>query len=361
MPEGNYDRDDNQAYNRNYNQDNNNNGRSFTFGTTGGAGGPTVTPTTQAELISYLSGNTARTIVLTKIFDFTTYYGSATGTACKPYVCTNGATPQMLLNTNAGGCDGKTLYSVSYYNSGQNKGLSVGSNKTILGKGSDAGLLQISIHIGGSSKVWIDHCYFARLGRQFIVTGFDPNSAVTISNNFFDGRSSYSVSCNGMHYWALIFAGTSDQITFIDNRIYYTSGRGPHAGAGSAAGNAALVHIVNNYYDTVGGHAIDNGQGSVILTEGNYFKSVTKPDTGTSSGGTQYFVQTVADAGACSSPLGRVCEWNRLDSSGAVAARTTASVLTTFGGHPPVKSLKPRAVADVPAYVLANSGVGIVN
>ncbi|PVG01736.1 pectin lyase-like protein [Serendipita vermifera] len=309
----------------------------FATGTTGGAAGATVTPTTEAQLITYLSDSTARTIVLTKIFDFTSYYGSVTG-----------------------GCEGKTLYSVSYYNSGQNKNLAVGSNKTLLGKGNNAGLKGIGlriigstnviiqnikitdlnphivwggdgIYIGNSSKVWIDHCYFARMGRQFITTGFDPNSSITISNNFFNGQSTYSVSCNGMHYWAFIFAGKTEQITFIYNRIYHTSGRGPHAGGGS--GFAGMVHIVNNYYQNVGGHAIDAGTGSIILTEGNYFESVTTPDTGTSSGGAEYFVQTVAEAGVCAS----------FASSRTVATRATTSVLTSFGAYSVVKTSQPRA------------------
>lgn len=59
---------------------------------------------------------------------------------------------------------------------------------------------------------------------------------------------------------------------------------------------------------------------------------MTQPDTGSGGGGNEYFVQTVADAAACSSYMGRVCEWNRLDSaSGAVAARLTTSVLSGVG------------------------------
>ncbi|KAG9042149.1 hypothetical protein FS837_011236 [Tulasnella sp. UAMH 9824] len=84
-------------------------------------------------------------------------------------------------------------------------------------------------------------------------------------------------------------------------------------------------------------------------------KSVTTPDTNNKNG-LEYFVQTVSDAGACSSSLGRVCEWNRLESSGTVSARLDTRVLTDLA-QTAVKSLKPMPVADVPAYVLANAGV----
>ncbi|KAG8959986.1 hypothetical protein FRC00_001009, partial [Tulasnella sp. 408] len=86
-------------------------------------------------------------------------------------------------------------------------------------------------------------------------------------------------------------------------------------------------------------------------------KSVSQVDTGSGNGGLEYFVQTVPDAGACSSYLGRVCEWNRLESSGTVASRLDTSVLTSLA-QTAVKSLKPMGVADVPAFVLANAGVG---
>ncbi|KAG8931369.1 hypothetical protein FRC01_001427 [Tulasnella sp. 417] len=295
------------------------------WSTTGGAAGATVTPTTEAQLITYLSDSTARIIVLNKIFDFTNYYGTGSGKACKPWTCTNGVTPQMTIDTGKGECaSNPTLYDITYYKSGHDTSLKVGSNKTIVGQGSNAGLkgigLQISgvsnvivqnikitdinaqyvlggdaILITGSSKVWIDHNYIARTGRQFIVTGFDPASQVTISNNYFDGQTSYSVSCNGDHYWAFLHAGSADTITMMQNYIYRTSGRGPHVGGISGY---SYLHLVNNYYDSVGGHAIDAAARSFILAEGNYFKSVSQPDTGSGAGGSEYFVQTVSDAGA---------------------------------------------------------------
>ncbi|KIO19215.1 polysaccharide lyase family 1 protein [Tulasnella calospora MUT 4182] len=360
----------------------------FGAGTTGGAGGVTVTPTTQAELITYLSDSTTRTIILTKIFDFTTYYGTTTGKACKPWTCTNGYTPQMTIDTGKGECDASlTLYSVTYYQAGHDYSLKVGSNKTLLGQGSSTGIKGIGLEISGvsnvivqniqitdinsqyvwggdailitgSSKVWVDHNYIARVGRQFIVTGFDPATQVTISNNYFDGTTSYSASCNGEHYWFLLFAGSADTITVTNNHIYKTSGRGPHVGG--ISGYNQQIHIVNNYYDTVGGHAIDAAVSSHILVEGNYFKSVTTPDTGTSSGGLEYFVQTVSDATTCANYLTRYCEWNRFESSGTVASRLDTSVLSALD-QSAVNNLTPMGVADVPTYVVANAGVGIVN
>ncbi|KAG8939386.1 hypothetical protein FRC00_013938, partial [Tulasnella sp. 408] len=298
----------------------------FAAGTTGGAGGVTVTPTTTAELLGYLADSTKRIIVLTKIFDYTSYYGTTNGKACKSWTCTNGKNPQMTLDNSTGQCSGQTLYDVTYYTSGSSKALVVNSNKTIIGKGSSAGIkgigltlenvsnviiqnIQITdlnpqyvwggdaINLAGATKVWIDHNYIARVGRQFIVSHYDPNTGITISNNYFDGRTSYSPSCNDHHYWVFLFLGEADQITMMQNHIYYTAGRGPHIGGYTGAYKQQL-HLVNNYYDSVDGHAIDAGANSWVLAEGNYFKAVKQPDTGSSAGGTEYFVQTVAEASA---------------------------------------------------------------
>jgi pectin lyase len=73
-------------------------------------------------------------------------------------------------------------------------------------------------------------------------SGFDPATLVTISNNMFDGKTDYSASCNGHHYWAFLFTGEGESITLTNNHIYYTSGRGPHIG-GLYNSN---VHIVNS-------------------------------------------------------------------------------------------------------------------
>ncbi|KAG8775309.1 hypothetical protein FRC16_004852, partial [Serendipita sp. 398] len=45
----------------------------FGSSTTGGGSATAATPTSNAQLVSWLSDSTARTIVLTSIFDFTSY------------------------------------------------------------------------------------------------------------------------------------------------------------------------------------------------------------------------------------------------------------------------------------------------
>ena len=56
-------------------------------GTTGGGNATPATPSSNAQLTSWLSDSTARVIVLDKIFDFTNDEGTVTGAGCKPWTC----------------------------------------------------------------------------------------------------------------------------------------------------------------------------------------------------------------------------------------------------------------------------------
>lgn len=57
----------------------------FASGTTGGAAGSTVTPSTTEELVEYLESSDALTVVLTKTFDFTGTEGTTAETGCAPW------------------------------------------------------------------------------------------------------------------------------------------------------------------------------------------------------------------------------------------------------------------------------------
>ena len=95
----------------------------------------------------------------------------------------------------------------------------------------------------------------------------------TISNNVFDGDTTYSPYCNGYAYWAFIFTGSGDQLTFALNHIYHISGRGPHVGGTS--GYYQNIHIFNNYYSGVS-DGINTRDGAQLLVENNVFVSSKK-------------------------------------------------------------------------------------
>ncbi|KDN45216.1 hypothetical protein RSAG8_05131, partial [Rhizoctonia solani AG-8 WAC10335] len=280
----------------------------YASGTTGGGSAAAAVPTSTSQLVSWLGDSTARTILLDKIFDFTDTEGSTTGTACAPWTCT--PNPQLAINQNSW-CD-------NYYPS--------------------------------ATKI-------QNIGRQMIVTGYGSAQKVTISDNVFEGSGTYSATCNGRHYWALYFTGAADTITFARNYIYMTSGGGPKIGGTS--GYTQLVHMYNNYYVSVAGHALDAGTGAKVIMEGNYFNTVTTPSV-SGTAGAVYAAIDSSTASTCSSYLGRSCYANTLLSSGGLS-ETDTSALSAFSSVSAVRSASIMAASSVSAYVQANAGLGIVN
>jgi len=191
-----------------------------------------------------------------------------------------------------------------------------------------------------------------------IVSGWGVGGHVTISHNEFDGTTSYSATCNGEHYWTLLLLGLADFYTFVGNYVHDVSGRAPHMGTDYDA-STIVFHGVNNYFKNINGHAFDIDVNVYALLEGNYFDSVTTPITSDSltKNNALYNIVTVSDASSCTSSLGYICEWNRLANSGSfpsvldsAALSKLSSYKSSLVGHIPV--------ADVPASVTANAGIG---
>ncbi|CUA68994.1 hypothetical protein RSOLAG22IIIB_08246 [Rhizoctonia solani] len=356
----------------------------YATGTTGGAAAAQAVPTSAAQLKSWLEDNVTRNILLDRTYDFTDTEGSVTETGCKPWTCS--PNPQLAINANNWCSADAAKVSVTYKKAGTS-GILVGSNKTILGKGSSGWIkgkglrlsgstnviiqnIRISdlnpqyvwggdaIGLEGASKIWIDHNYIQSIGRQFIVSHFDPNTQITISNNYFNGQSTWSTGCDEHHYWTFYFVGKADQITFARNYIYHTAGRGPKVGGTS--GYTQNVHMYNNYWNDVTGIALEPSPGSRVLLEGNVFNAVKTPSTGDSSG--TVFAPTSSSMNVqCASVLNRNCVSNTLTGgSGSLANSANTAAISPFTAST-VKSASVMDPSSVVSYVLANAGLGKVN
>ncbi|KAI0471704.1 pectate lyase a [Xylariaceae sp. FL0804] len=349
----------------------------FAQGVTGGGSATAVYPTTNAELVSYLGDSSARVIVLTKTFDFTGTEGTTTATGCAPWGTASGC--QTAINQN----DWCTNYepdapsvSVTYDNAAI-LGITVGSNKSLLGQGSAGvikgkGLRIVSgasniiiqniritdlnpqyvwggdaITLDDTDLVWIDHVKTDLIGRQHIVLGEDASNRVTISNNEIDGETSWSATCDGHHYWGLYFTGSNDLVTLKGNYIHHTSGRSPKVG-----GNT-LLHAVNNYFYSSSDHAFELDSGAMVLAEGNVFQNVPTPVESPVSG--QLF--TSPDSGtnaACTAYLGRACQLNAFGSSGDFY-QVDEGFFSNFAGKNIASAVSGQ---DANSQVVANAGVG---
>ncbi|KAI0144960.1 pectin lyase fold/virulence factor [Pestalotiopsis sp. NC0098] len=351
----------------------------FAAGTTGGGSATPQYPSSLAELETWLTDSTARVIMISQTWDYTSYTGT-TSTQCCPNTCQpNGQL--WIMDT----CDYATS-ACTYYNAARSP-IKVASNKSLVGVGSSGVIKGRGLTIGGGAtnvivqnifftglnpqyvwggdiitldgtdNVWIDHNKFSLTGRQMIVSGWGTGGRVTISNNEFDGTTSWSASCNGEHYWTILLLGLKDYYTFVGNYIHDVSGRAPHMGTDYDA-SEIIFHGVNNYFKNIGGHAFDIDVNTWVLLEGNYFDNVDTPITSASlTSSSLYSVVTVDDASGCTSSLGYICEWNRLSGSGSFPSSTSSAALSKLA---PYKSslVGHYGVADVPTTVVANAGVG---
>ncbi|CAE6375881.1 unnamed protein product [Rhizoctonia solani] len=358
----------------------------YAAGTTGGGSAAPAVPSSPAQLVSWLGDNTARVILLDKTYDFTDLEGSETGKVCKPWTCSPGA--QVAIDVN-GWCAREQKNAPTDTATWKKAGLTaikVGSNKTLLGKGTAGWIKGKGLRIAGSSniiiqnvrfsdinaafvwggdaltidggkQIWIDHNYFKNVGRQFIVTGYGAAQGVTISDNVFDGSGTYSTRCDGHHYWTLYFTGSQDTITFARNYLYQTAGRGPRIGGTSPY--SQVVHMYNNYFVDITDHALDADTGSHVLLEGNYFNRVLQPSLSGRSG--IVFGPTSSAMNAqCKATLGRDCASNTLLGSGQLAGAANGNAVGYFNNNA-VKGASVMDPSKVGAYVQSNAGTGKIN
>ncbi|KAF3008317.1 hypothetical protein E8E14_006857 [Neopestalotiopsis sp. 37M] len=321
----------------------------FASSVTGGGSATTVYPTTIAELKAYLTSDDPQNIVISGTFNFQGSEGSSTYTACDAYSCTTSAGGQALLNT-LSGCGSKSTYSVSI-DTAAYQGINVKSNKTLVGKNNAVlygkglrfvGVSNIIIQnvaitnlnpkyvwggdalsFSDTNNIWIDHVTTSYLGRQHYSFGTGSSNGITISNSFLNGYTSNSATCDGHTYWGLELVGSSDQITFYKNYVYYTSGRSP-----ALSGNT-LFHAVNNVWSSNSGHLIEGDSNGMGLYEGNYF--LNSPTVLSSDFSGRLVSSNSGDVSECASYLGRNCVSNSFSNSGAFS-RNDNSFLYLFSG-----------------------------
>ncbi|KAG2805443.1 hypothetical protein PC116_g14181 [Phytophthora cactorum] len=205
-----------------------------------------------------------------------------------------------------------------------------------------------AIFLGGINNralknIWIDHVKISRVGRQMFVSGFDGVESITISNSDFDGRSDWSSSCDGRHYWGFILDGTTTRVSFLNNYIYSTSGRFPKIiGASSPSANV-VAHIANNYWSDNSGRSFEPGKNAFVLAEGNFFEGTLKP--------------MQADADDCRAALGRSCPGNTVEKSGKLESVNGARALETVKKYKEITGYKPGEATQL-SESADNFGVG---
>ncbi|KAF7887520.1 hypothetical protein EAF00_009814 [Botryotinia globosa] len=367
----------------------------FAASATGGGSAAAATPSDIKELVTWLTDNVARTIVLDKTWDFTTTMGTTTEKGCTPRsnTCTNGAGQDSIdingwCEVSANADPSLPKPTVTYDTAGiPPNAIKLGSNKSIVGVGAAGKIKGRGFYISGAKNIiiqnvefvemnpkyiwggdaisvdgtdllWIDHVKISRIGRQFITMGPGASNRVSVTNSEFDGTTLWSAKCNNHHYWTLYFTGSQDTVTFKGNYIHNTSGRGPKVGGlSSSVEPNVFFQAANNYWSDIqgaGGSAFQIGKGAKVLAEGNIFENALTPVQFDITSNPLW--SSTSGVAGCASDLGRNCQANSLTSSGSFDG-TNTDVLTAAKGV--LTSLAPVAdVATTKANVLKNAGVG---
>ncbi|QMV13013.1 Extracellular exo-alpha-L-arabinofuranosidase precursor [Vibrio spartinae] len=355
----------------------------FATGTTGGAGGQVVTVSTPSQLENAIRGNTPRIIRVNGIIDFRGNRTTSAGCTYSENNCRYNGKQEKIL-ARLGYCDGRSTYNITYDAAGTEP-MRVGSNKTIIGIGSRSGIkgkgfylrdgvsniiirnLSITdindglvwggdaISLDNASRIWVDHNYIARIGRQMIVTGWGTAKQVTISNNYLDGTTDYGHYCNAKHYWTMLLIAENQTITMANNRIRNSSGRAPKVDGG-------IVHMVNNYFD--GNYAGGlHGDSAYMVMEGNYytrgnnFSPISSVKSGT------LFAPLSSTLGqansSCFNVLGRACVEN-YDENGqrnfAISGNVMNAVSSNGRWRSGLQATKPVSTSTVRSFNFGPQG-----
>ncbi|TEA12439.1 putative pectin lyase E [Colletotrichum sidae] len=360
----------------------------FAAGTTGGGEAEPQIPSSNEELVKWLTDDQARVIMIDRTFNFLESEGRTTnGKCCKDAKLSNCDQPGRVGQVYIGeDCSGMEAISCAYWNSPRTP-IDVASDKSIVGVG-DKGVIRgkgfrmtnkasnvifQNIHItelnpeyiwGGDAitmdstdRIWIDHCKTSLIGRQHIVSGWGPAGAVTISHHEFDGKTGFS--CDQKHYYNALLIADTASYTFAYNYLHDVSGRAPNVGGKSHV----AFQGVNNLWEEVDGHAFAIGENVQALVEGNHFENAKQPVEPHTYGtaGDVFFVESAADAAECEGALGRACEVNTVaGKSGALLPLNNTAAIDSLS-KVAASLVKPMKIDEVQEYVKANAGVGKLN
>jgi pectate lyase len=277
-------------------------------GTTGGAGGTTVTVTTAAALEDYVGRPEPYIIMVSgtiSVSDMLTVVAnkSIIGVGSTAHITGGGL--QLGSTTRPG--NNVIIRNIKFSNSGDDS-ISVTNN---------------------AHHVWIDHNEFLPVFDGSLDVK-RQSTFVTVSWNKFSGTDKSMLLGHSDSFTADVgFL----KVTYHHNFFDGGNQRHPRARFGDP------VHVYNNYYRNIGLYGVASTENAGVLVEGNYFENVAFPC---------YSINGYADSGP-----GRLVErLNTFVNSGVCEAGGTVANPSSFYGY----TLTPSG--QVPAVVTAGAGVG---
>ncbi|WP_245918774.1 pectate lyase family protein [Actinomadura mexicana] len=277
---------------------------SMNGGTTGGAGGATVTATSASQLNTY-------------------------ATASAPYIIR--ITGSIAVSGMQKVASNKTVIGVGTSGRITGGGLNVSQARNVIIRNlTFTGASDDAINVQYSTNVWIDHNDLSK--------GYDGLTDVKRASDFI------TVSWNHYHdHDKTALLGHSDdnagedlghlRVTYVHNWFDGTNQRHPRVRF------ANPVHVLNNYYSGIGSYGVASTENAGVYVERNYFENVARPTSLQEGSSDQGNIKVLN---------------NYLVNSGTPVTRNSGSVAAI------PYSYTPEANSTVKATVTAGAGVGHV-
>ncbi|MFI5890991.1 RICIN domain-containing protein [Actinoplanes sp. NPDC051513] len=224
----------------------------FAGGTTGGAGGTTVTVTTYADLLKYATSSAAYTVRVSGTITVPTYGYEIPVTSNKTIIGV-GSSGRIK---GGGFFLGAGIHNVIIRN------LTIGDTAVASDDPDDKDFDYDGIQMDTADHVWIDHNTFTTINDGYIDSRKDT-SYVTVSWNVLGNHN----KTFGIGWTENVTA----RMTIHHNWLHDTNQRNP------SADNLAYAHLYNNYLQNISSYGNYSRGATKMVIESSYFDHVNNP------------------------------------------------------------------------------------
>ncbi|WP_050795834.1 RICIN domain-containing protein [Parafrankia sp. EUN1f] len=221
-------------------------------GTTGGAGGTTVTVTNQADLERYAAASTPHIIRVNAAITISPYGREIPVSSNKTIVGVgrNGQIVNGGLNLR-GGTSNVII-----------RNLTIRDTRMTDDDPGDKGYDYDGIQMDTANRIWIDHNNITRMNDGLIDSRIDTTNLTVSWNVLSESRKAFGIG------WT---SNITARMTIHHNWIHNTGSRNP------STGNVAYAHLYNNYLQNVTGYGNYARGGTSMVLENGYFENVRDP------------------------------------------------------------------------------------
>ncbi|MEU8021592.1 MULTISPECIES: cellulose binding domain-containing protein [Micromonospora] len=221
-------------------------------GTTGGAGGTTVTVTNQADLERYAGASAAHVIRVNAAITVSPYGKEIPVTSNKTIVGV--------------GKNGQIVNGGFFLSEGTSnviiRNLTIRDTRMTSDDPDDKEFDYDGIQMDTANKIWIDHNQIVRMNDGLIDSRKDTTNLTVSWNVIGEGNKAFGIG------WT---TNVTARMTIHHNWIHHTNSRNP------STDNVAYAHLYNNYLQSVTGYGNYSRGYTKMVLENSYFEGVKDP------------------------------------------------------------------------------------